>query len=99
MTTKNTITALRDRSYSLVGLPDTVLVPGLPGRRDEAVKPVETVTLDDIAFALLALQEKSSAIYREAEALRMVYDLARKNGALGADIALDAIPVETEGKW
>jgi hypothetical protein len=98
MTTKNTRTTLRDRSYSLAGLPDTVLVPALPGCRDEAIKPVEAVTLDDIAFALLALQEKSSAIYREAEALRTVYDLARKNGALGADIALDAIPAEKGGK-
>lgn len=98
MTTKNKLTTLRDRSYSLAGFPDTVLVPALPGRRDEAVKPVETVTLDDIAFALLALQEKSSAIHREAEALRTVYDLARKNGALGADVALEAIPAEKGGK-
>lgn len=98
MTTENTLTALRDRSYSLAGLPDTILVPALPGRRDEAVKPVETVTLDDIAFALLALQEKSSAIYRDAEALRTVYDLARKNGAMGADVALDALPAEKGDK-
>jgi hypothetical protein len=98
MSSKDKLTVLRKRTYSLTGLPDTVLVPGLPGRRHETIKPVDAVTLDDIAFALLALQEKSSAIYREAEALRTLYAMARESGALGADIALDVIPTEKEGK-
>lgn len=98
MSTKDKLTALRKSTYSLAGLPDTVLVPGLPGRRDETIKPVGSVTLDDIAFALLALQEKSTAIYRETESLRTVYAMARDSGALGADVALDAISFEKEGK-
>ncbi|WP_339862470.1 hypothetical protein [Thalassospira alkalitolerans] len=98
MSTIDKLTALRERTYNLGCLPDTVLVPALPGRRDEATKPIEAVTLDDIAFALLALHEQSSVLYRQIDALRTVYDMARKNGAVGADVALDAIPSETESK-
>ena len=55
MSTIDKLTALRERTYNLGGLPDTVLVPALAGRRDQATKFIEAVTLDDIAFALLAL--------------------------------------------
>ena len=84
--------ALRKSSYSLSHLPDTVRIPSQEDRRDEAVKPIETVTLDDIAFALLGLQAMSMAIHRETEALRTLYEMARKTGAVGADIAFDAVP-------
>ena len=89
--------ALRKGNFSLAKLPDTVSIPPLQGSRDAAVKPIEMVTLDDIAFALLELQEKSRAIYREADALRALYDLAREHGAVGADVAMDAVPVEKGG--
>ena len=89
--------ALRKEHYALAKLPDTVSIPPLQGRRDAAVKPIESVTLDDIAYALLELQEKSSAIYRQAEALRTLYNLAREKGAAGADIAVDSVPVEKGG--
>lgn len=98
MSTIDKLTALRERTYNLGGLPDTVLVPALAGRRDQATKFIEAVTLDDIAFALLALNEQSSALYHQIDALRTVYDMARKNGAVGSDTALDAISVEMEGK-
>ncbi len=86
--------ALRKSSHSLSSLPDTVSIPAQENHRDAAVKPIETVTLDDIAFALLGLQEKSMAIYREIDALRTLYDMARKTGAVGADIAFSAVPDE-----
>ena len=89
--------AMRKEHYALAKLPGSVSIPALQGRRDAAVKPIETVTLDDIAFALLELQEKSSAIYREADALRTLYNLAREHGAVGADVAMDAVPVEKGG--
>ena len=92
------LTALRKSTHSLADLPDTVLVPGFPGRCDETIKPIKSVTLDDIAFALLALEEEESAIYREIESLRTVYAMARKSGAVGTDFALDAISVEKVGK-
>lgn len=86
------LAALRKSSFSLSDLPDTIRIPSHPGRRDEAVKPTATATVDDIAFALIDLHQQSSALYREIEALRTVYDLARKSGAVGADTALDLIP-------
>jgi hypothetical protein len=92
------LAALRKSSHSLSHLPDTVRIPQQQDRHEEAVKPIETVTLDDIAFALLGLQEMSMAIYRQTEALRNLYELARKTGAVGADVALDAIPAEKGGK-
>ena len=88
--------ALR-QSFYLKHLKDTVFVPARVERRVEEIKPIAAVTLDDIAFALIALQEKSSALHLEAEALRSLSDIARKNGALGSDIAIDAIPDEGEG--
>ena len=90
--------ALRKSGYTLSHLPDTVCVPAQAERRDEAVKPTAAATLDDIAFAVLGLQERSSAIYRETEALRSLYETARKNGALGADVAFDAVGDGKEGK-
>lgn len=83
--------ALRERSFLLSHLPDTVHIPPQAGIRDEATKPIEVATLDDIAFALLGLQEKSSEIYRKIEALRAVYELARKSGATGAEIAFNVM--------
>ena len=82
---------LRKSGYSLSNLPDTVCIPAQPELREEAVKPIEAATLDDIAFALIGLQARSSEIYRETEALRVLYDMARKTGAVGADIAFDAV--------
>ncbi len=97
MAAVTTIESLRKSAYALSHLPDTVCIPAQPERRDEEVKPIEAVTLDDIAFALIGLQARSSAIYRETEALRTLYDLARKNGALGADIAFDVVPDGKDG--
>lgn len=96
MTANAKLAALRERSYSLASLPDSVRIPALAGRRDEWIKPVETASLDDIAFALLGLQEKASALYREIDALRGLYDLARRNGAVGGDIAVDTVPEAEE---
>ena len=90
--------ALRKSGYCLSHLPDTVCIPAQPESRDEAVKAIEAATLDDIAFALIGLHARSSAIYRETEALRVLYDMARKNGALGADVAFDAVGDGKEGK-
>lgn len=92
------LAALRKSSYSLSHLPDTVRIPPQEDRRDEAVKPIETATLDDIAFALLGLQAMSMAIHRETEALRTLYELARKTGDVGADVAFDAVDSGKEGK-
>jgi hypothetical protein len=89
---------LRGRHYGLEKLPETVRIPALGNRREETVKPIETATVDDLAFALIALNERSSVLYREIDALRTLQDEARKVGARGADIAGDALIAAKGGK-
>lgn len=89
---------LRARNYGLEKLPETVRIPALGSRREETVKPVETATVDDLAFALIALSQRSSVLYREIDALRTLQDEARKVGARGADIAGDALIAAKEGQ-
>lgn len=83
------LAAPRRCSYSLSHLSDIVRIPAHAGVRNEAIK---TATLDDIAFALLGLQEQSSEIHREIESLRAIYEIDRKSGAVGAEIAFDVVP-------
>ncbi len=92
MTAKTKLERLREDNLFLADIPDTICVPALGQCQDEVNKPVETASIDDIAFAQLALQSRASALYGEIDALRRIYDMARKNGALGADNALEAIP-------
>lgn len=89
---------LRARHYGLEKLPETVRIPALGNRREETVKPIETATVDDLAFALIALNEQSSVLYREIDALRTLQDEARKVGARGADIAGDALIAAKGGR-
>ena len=89
---------LREHHYGLDKLPEAIPVPALGGRRGETVKPVEAASLDDLAFALIGLNERASALYREIDAVRTLHDEARKAGALGADIAIDALIAAKGGK-
>jgi hypothetical protein len=91
------IAVLRECHYGLDGLPATVRVPTLASR-DEMVKPIESATVDDLAFALLGLKENSSALHREIDAVHIIHDEARKAGALGTDIAIDVMIAAKEGK-
>lgn len=63
--------------YLLDELPARVVVNG-----DEVA--LEEATVDQIAFAILALEKEVRPISRRMNALRELYDLARKRGALGA---------------
>ena len=96
MTIKTKLDRLREDNCFFADLPETIRIPPLGDRREEVTKPIETASIDDIAFAQLALQSKASALYGEIDALRRIYDMARKNGTLGADNAIDAIP-DTKG--
>jgi len=93
---KTKLERLREDNSFLADIPETIRIPPLGRRQDEVTKPIETASIDDIAFAQLALQARASALYGEIDALRRIYDMARKNGALGADNVLDAIP-DTKG--
>ncbi len=96
MTSKTKLERLREDNGFLAEIPDSIRIPPLGRRQEEVTKPIETASVDDIAFAQLALQAKASALYSEIDALRRIYDMARKNGALGGDNALDAIQ-DTKG--
>ncbi len=98
MTAKTKLDRLREDNCFLADLPDIIRIPALGRRQEEVIKPIETASIDDIAFAQLALQVKSSALYSEIDALRRIYDMARKNGALGADNALNAVSDKKGGK-
>lgn len=91
------LAALRDRCYQLADLPDGIRLPPAPGHRKSTLKSIEWATLDDIADALITMQQQASALYRQMDALRAFSDRARQAGARGADIALDAIPFEEAG--
>jgi len=98
MSTTKKLAVLREHHYGLDKLPETVRVPAVGGRRIETVTPVEAATVDDLAFALIGLNERASALYREIDAVRTVHDEARKAGALGADIAVDILVAAKGGK-
>ncbi|NQV47008.1 MAG: hypothetical protein HQ504_04420 [Rhodospirillaceae bacterium] len=98
MTTKSKLDRLRKDEFYLSGLPDTICIPALGDRQEEVTKPIETATLDDLAFAQLGLQDKSSAIHSKSSALQRIYEMARQNGHLGSDNALDSIPDKKGGK-
>jgi len=92
------LAVLREDHYGLDKLPETIRVPAISGRCNETVKPVGTASIDDLAFALIGLNERASALYRELDAVRTLHDEARKAGALGADIAIDALIAAKGGK-
>ena len=64
------LAVLREQHYGLDKLPETIRVPALGERRDETVKPVGTASIDELAFALIGLNERASALYREIDAVR-----------------------------
>ena len=53
-------------------------------------KAINTATVDDIAFAIQALGDEADALYRRVSALKQLHDRARRAGAVGAEIAVDA---------
>ncbi|MFQ3667105.1 MAG: hypothetical protein SNJ79_13920 [Sphingomonadaceae bacterium] len=46
--------------------------------------------MDDVAFAVQALGDEADAIYRRVTALKQLHDRARRAGARGADLAVEA---------
>lgn len=76
-------------------LPDTIDVPAV-GTLPARTMPVTEATVDEIAFALVAVEAENAARYRLASGLRQVIDLARQQGALGVDLAIPAAAARTE---
>ena len=72
-------------------LPRTVTIPSKNGNYSEIlVLPLEDATLDELAFAIQALEADRHAICRRMYDLQDLYQLARKRGVLGATTLNDA---------
>lgn len=78
------------KSYALADLPDTITA-------GTAIKPIDEATVDDIAFAVQALTDEMNAIYQRSASLRSLHDKARRAGALGSALAVDAVSKTLEG--
>lgn len=78
-------------NYHLSSLPESVHIPPLGDNQADITKPIEQATLDDIAFAAQALEQKTDALNSTLYALRRLYKEARAKGAVGADNIVDAI--------
>ena len=81
--------ALRKGHYGLSALPDTINVPAAGGRAQIPAKPITEATVDEIAFAMRALDAEFSVFCDKVSALRKLYTLARDAGGLGAERAVD----------
>ena len=79
---------LRKKSW-LFDIPDTIEIPQIGGQ-PKVTKPIEEASVDEIAFAIRALTKQSSAILRQTNALQLLHDLARNEGALGVMLAVPA---------
>jgi hypothetical protein len=76
--------------YALGDLPSSIRIPAVETcRPDEVVRPLEEATIDDVAFAILGVEAEVRVVHRRLNALRELYDLARKRGAWGADNVSD----------
>lgn len=91
MTETSELERLRESNCLLADLPDIIRIPPLGARKEEVVKPVETASLDDIAFAVRGLEAEFNAVGDRLFALRKLYTLARDAGAVGADCVLAAV--------
>jgi hypothetical protein len=80
---------LRD-TYSMKDLPDSIRTGEMGELGHAVVKPLASATVDDIVFATQAIDDEISAIFARTAALKQLHDRARRAGALGADLAVDA---------
>ena len=77
------------QSIWLSEVPDNISVPAI-GSEQASVIPTEKATLDEVAFAELAISREASALSRVSSSLSEVVKLARKQGARGVDNAVAA---------
>ena len=76
------------KSLWLTEVPDNISVPAIGD--EPASVPTEKATVDEIAFAELALSREISALSRVSSSLAEIVKLARKQGARGVDNAVTA---------
>jgi len=81
---------LRESSYALADLPDSLRTGELGEYGQPLSKALTDATADDVAFAIQALGDEADAILRRVTALRQLHDRARRAGARGAALAVEA---------
>ena len=86
---KNLLPSLRKKSFVMEDLPETISVPSYGNKPEVPALNIEIATVDDIAFAIRELDQKSTAIYTQISSLRRLHDLARRRGAVGTDKVAD----------
>jgi hypothetical protein len=84
------VQVLRKRHASLDELPDHIRIPPFGTQAEQIGKPVERVTVDEVAFAVEAIEAELMEVSNRLYALRKLYTLARRAGALGSENAVDA---------
>jgi len=94
--TKPILDRLRE-AYGLAALPDAIDTTYLGEFGQPIRKPIAQATIDDIAFAIQALEDDSSVAYRRLSALRQLHERARRAGGLGAELAVEAALRNQEG--
>lgn len=83
------------KSLWLHDVPDILNVPAM-GEDPAAYVPTEEATLDEVAFAEVAVARQASALNRVSSALSEIIKLARRQGAHGYDNAVAAALRELE---
>jgi len=91
MNSSVSLTKIRKRHLMLEALPDTIVIPAHAGISGEVTKPLTEATLDDVAFAVRSVEAEFSTVIDRLHALKKLYELARDTGALGANVAVEAV--------
>jgi hypothetical protein len=93
---KSPLEKLRQTTW-LAPLPNTIAIPPLADRTART-RPVDRASVDDIAFALVALEEERRSIGQTIMALEDVLRMARRQGAKGGDNAVAAAVRDLEAR-
>lgn len=88
---KPTLQKLTKDSYYAKYVPAFIQIPVLGVIEEKITKPITEATLDDLAFAVQALDNEQSTLYKRLAAIRQLYSEARSKGALGSENILDAL--------
>ena len=81
---------LRESSYTLADLPDSFRIGEFGEYGQPLSKAITDATVDDVAFAIQAHGDEADAIFRRVAALKQLHDRARRAGARGTNLAVEA---------
>ena len=88
---KSTLQKLMKGGLYAKHVPVVIEIPALGALEGDTTKPIIEATLDDLAFAAQALDQRQSALGTRLAAIRELYAEARAKGALGAENIVEAL--------